>query len=567
MLSSLDGSLPLPGTRVTLAFGNDGTANGTDGCNQFNGAYTQDGSNLTFAQPMASTMMACEDAIMSQATAYMNALAATTDFVGSTSQLVLRGGDEILATFVAESQDLAGTNWQVTGYNNGREAVVGVIDGSEITANFGTDGQLSGEAGCNNYSAGYTVNGDTLTIGEIANTFRFCESPPDVMTQEAEYLIALSTVATFGMEGNLMVLRAANGETAVLLSPRLEVDLPQPEPEPAMPTGRVTAPSGVNIRSGPGTHYPILGFAVFGDEGEIVGRNPAGTWWAVSVPSAPNGIAWVSADFVLASNVADVPVIEPAPPVAVPPIVVTPIATRTPIPAATATPTAQISLWADQTSINQGQCTRLNWDVQNVQAVWVYPRGENYARFPRAGQGSEQVCPTATTTYEMRVLLRDGSTVFREVTVNVVGQAPTATPTNTPQPAPTNTPQPAPTNTPATDLLNGTRWEVVQFNDGNGISTLIADTRITTEFGADGQVTGNGGCNGYFGTYSTSNNEITISSLGATSQLCPEPEGVMEQEAAFLLTLPSATRFLIDGNRLELRNSGDQIVAIMDRAP
>ncbi len=83
VLSSLDGSLPLPGTRVTLAFGNDGTANGTDGCNQFNGAYTQDGSNLTFAQPMASTMMACEDAIMNQATAYMNALAATTDFVGS----------------------------------------------------------------------------------------------------------------------------------------------------------------------------------------------------------------------------------------------------------------------------------------------------------------------------------------------------------------------------------------------------------------------------------------------------------------------------------------------------
>ncbi len=137
VLSSLDGSLPLPGTRVTLAFGNDGTANGTDGCNQFNGAYTQDGSNLTFAQPMASTMMACEDAIMSQATAYMNALAATTDFVGSKSQLILRGGDEILATFVAESQDLAGSNWQVVGYNNGRQAVVGVIDGSEITANFG----------------------------------------------------------------------------------------------------------------------------------------------------------------------------------------------------------------------------------------------------------------------------------------------------------------------------------------------------------------------------------------------------------------------------------------------
>ena len=126
---------------------------------------------------------------------------------------------------------------------------------------------------------------------------------------------------------------------------------------------------------------------LFGDEGEIVGRNPAGTWWAVSIPSAPNGIGWVSADFVLARNVADVPVIEPAPPVVVPPILVTPIATRTPIPAATATPTAQISFWADQTSINQGQCTRLNWDVQNVQAVWVYPRGENYDSLPACRPG------------------------------------------------------------------------------------------------------------------------------------------------------------------------------------
>ena len=83
----------------------------------------------------------------------------------------------------------------------------------------------------------------------------------------------------------------------------------------------------------------------------------------------------------------------------------------------------------------------------------------------------------------------------------------------------------------------------------------------------DGQAGGNGGCNGYFGSFSTNNNEITISSLGATSQFCPEPEGVMEQEAAFLMTLPSATRFRLDGNTLELRNSGDQMVAIMNGAP
>ena len=262
VLNSLDGSLPLAGTRVTLAFGNDGTANGTDGCNQFNGAYTQDGSNLTFAQPMASTMMACEDAIMSQATAYMNALAATTDFVGSTSQLVLRGGDEILATFVAESQDLAGTNWQVVGYNNGRQAVVGVIDGSEITANFGDRWPTERRRRlqqllCRLYRQRRHAHDwrDRHHIPLLRKSPRRHDPGSRISDRAVD-------------RGHLRHGRQPDGAAcrqwrnrSALVAARLTVDLPQPEPEPAVPTGRVTAPSGVNIRSGPGTHYPILGFA------------------------------------------------------------------------------------------------------------------------------------------------------------------------------------------------------------------------------------------------------------------------------------------------------------------
>ena len=278
----------------------------------------------------------------------MQALAATTAFDASSSQLILRGGDEILATFVAESGDLAGTSWQVVGYNNGREAVVSVMDGTDITADFSTDGLLSGNAGCNDYSADYMVDGDTLTLGEIATTFRLCDSPPGVMAQEAEYLTALTTVATFAMEGNLMVFRTADGAMAVNLTPRQTIDLP--EPDPTVPTGRVTAPDGVNVRSGPGTHYPIIGFALFGDTGEIVGRSANNRWWATSVPAAPNGIGWVSADFVIAANVENVPVIEPAPPVVVPPAFPTAQATPTPLPAATATPAAQLSFSADRTT-------------------------------------------------------------------------------------------------------------------------------------------------------------------------------------------------------------------------
>ncbi|MCL4857844.1 MAG: META domain-containing protein [Caldilineaceae bacterium] len=592
VLSSLNGELPLPGVTATLQFGEDGTAAGSDGCNRFSTTFTQEGYDLTINQPMASTMMACMEPVMDQAVAYMAALGRTTGFSATERQLFLQDGNQIVATFVASSQNLAGTSWEVTSFNNGREAVVGVLLGTDISANFGADGQVTGNAGCNDYFASYTVDGAAITIGQAGSTLRLCVDPPGVMEQEAEFLAALASAATFNVEGNLLQMRTADDQLALVMTRRLVVDLPAPPPpppapEPATPRGRVTAGQGVNIRSGPGTNFPVIGFARYGDEGEIIGRSADGRWWAASAPTLPGGVAWVSADFVAASNAENVPVIEAPPPVIVPPVV-TPPNTPTPVPPPTATPQAQINFWADRTNINLGECATLNWSVENVQAVWVYPRGENHQRFPRTGQGSERVCPPETTTYEMRVLQRDGATVFREVTINVAGQAPTATatpvpPTATPVPPPTDTPAatpvpptatpvPPPTETPAPppapDMLTGTRWGVTQYNNfAGGIVTLIPDTNISIDFGPDGQLNGNSGCNTFLGSYQVDGNNVIISAPGASSLLCPEPEGAMEQETAFLNALQSSATYRITGDTLELVTAAGQIAVLATRIP
>jgi heat shock protein HslJ len=576
VLSSLDGDLPLAGTTVTLQFGQDGTVAGSDGCNRFSTTYTQEGYDLTIDQPMASTMMACLEPVMDQSLAFMSALEQTANFTGTERQLILQDGNRILASFVASSQNLAGTSWEVTSFNNGRDAVVSVLLGTAISADFSAAGQVSGNAGCNDYFASYSVNGDAIEIGQAGSTLRLCPEPPGVMEQEAEYLAALTSAATYSIEGNLLQMRTADDQLALVMTRRLVVDLPTPAPEPTTPRGRVTSAQGVNIRSGPGVNYPVVGFARYGDEGEIVGRSADGRWWAASVPSAPDAVGWVSADFVAVSNVANVPVLNVPPPVVVPPVATAPN-TPTPVPPPTVTPEAQLSLWADRTTIDQGQCTTLNWSVENVQAVWVYPRGADFTRFPRAGQGSEPVCPTETTTYEMRVLQRDGSTVFREVTINVVGQAPTATatpvpPTATPVPPPTDTPAPPPTDTPAPpaapDLLTGTRWSVIQYNNfAGGVVTLLADTTITIDFGAGGQLGGNSGCNAFFGSFQVDGNNVTIVSSAGASALCPEPEGIMEQETAFLNALQAAATHRIEGNTLELVTAGGQIAILATRIP
>jgi heat shock protein HslJ len=556
LLSALNGELPISGTTMYLQFATDGTVSGSDGCNLFNASFTQEGTVLTInMQEGATTDMACEEPVMAQATVFTTALADTTNFVMTENDLVLQNGDEVLATFVVNSTDLANTVWEVVNYNNGREAVVGLISGTEITAYFGLEGDLSGNAGCNQYFTSFTAGNGSIEIGTIGSSMRFCEEPLGVMEQEAEYLAALESATTYSIQGDVLQMRTAGDELAVVMKRKLIVDLP--EPAPAVPTGRVTgAPLGANVRSGPGINFPIIGLAQNGDEGEIVGRSADNRWWATPVPSAPGGIGWVSADLVIATNAENVPVIEVAPPVIVVP---TAAATPTPVPSPTATPTAEISFTADRTTIAQGECATLSWTVQNVQAVWVYPLGQPFNQFPRTGQGSERVCPTSTTTYELRALQRDGTTQFRQITITVVGTSATATPV----PAPTATA----TSAPASDPLAGTRWEVVNYNDGSALVSVINDTRITMEFGQDGRVTGNSGCNNYSAAYQVNSSNITIGSPGGTQRFCEEPEGIMEQETEFLAALQLASDFTINGSRLEIRTPGGQNAIIATQMP
>jgi heat shock protein HslJ/uncharacterized protein YraI len=524
----------------------------------------------------------------------------------------------------------------VTSYNNGREAVVSLIIGSEIFADFGTDARVSGNAGCNDYFAGFSAGNGAITIGAPGTTFRFCDDPPGVMEQEAEFLAALESVATYNIQGNLLQMRTADDQLALMMTRRLIVDLPTPPEVPAIPWGRVAAPRGLNIRSGPGVNFPVLGVALYGDEGEIVGRSVDGRWWVVEIPSAPEGIGWASADFVIATNTENVPVfIAPEPPAVVIPTAAP--ATPTPMPPPTATPAAriqfsadqtnieqgqcttlrwsahnveviwinpqydlfdrtprpsegvqqvcpavtttyemrvrhrdgsfdqrdvtinvrptqqpQISFWADRTTIDQGQCARLYWSVENVQGVWVYPQGERYSRFPRVGNDSERVCPERTTVYEMRVLLRDNSTVYRQVTINV-NVAPTPVP---------------PTATPVANPLAGTRWDITSYNNGRGgVVSMLVDTHANANFGTNGEVSGSAGCNNFNTTYQVNGNNVTIGQAASASMLCPEPEGIMEQESEILAALNSAATFTISGNTLEMRTAGDQIAVIMRRAP
>ncbi len=87
---------------------------------------------------------------------------------------------------------------------------------------------------------------------------------------------------------------------------------PPPSGAPA-----ATAIEFVNVRTGPGTTYPVLGVASPGASAEVSGKSADGAWWQVLIPTqfSSTGFGWVSADFVITQNTDSVPVVDaPAPP-------------------------------------------------------------------------------------------------------------------------------------------------------------------------------------------------------------------------------------------------------------
>jgi heat shock protein HslJ len=215
-LTKLRGAEPsVPG--ITASFTAAGKLSGFSGCNRYSGRYTTSASKITISD-LAMPLMACPEPAMRTESAYVDALESAKRYSVESGTLTLKGRlGRTLLTFAVQSQSLAGTSWNVTGYNNGKQAVVSVLAGTKLTAEFGKDGGLSGSAGCNSYSGPVKATPPKITIGPLGSTKKSCPTPEGVMTQEAAYLAALESAATYRLEGRKLELRTEGGAIAVTL--------------------------------------------------------------------------------------------------------------------------------------------------------------------------------------------------------------------------------------------------------------------------------------------------------------------------------------------------------------
>ncbi len=201
---------------MTLRFEAAGTLGGFDGCNRYRGNYTVEGAALCISREIAATMMARPEPMTSRT--YAGELRRTAFFAVDDRRLSLRDGmAEEVAGFEADGIRLGGTSWNVLNYNNGKQAVVSLIRGTRITADFANDGRVTGSAGCNRYFASYEIVAGSIRIGPAGATRKFCVHPQGLMDQEARYLEALRAATAFRIESEKLTLRIAGGTLAATL--------------------------------------------------------------------------------------------------------------------------------------------------------------------------------------------------------------------------------------------------------------------------------------------------------------------------------------------------------------
>ena len=202
------GTAPLPSTiRATAVFAADGTLTGNGGCNDYNGTYTVGGDSLTVSA-LSTTRKACDLATSGIERLFLDGLQSATSFLVAGSQLTIRGvdgsilvlwssaagpspsaaplptieplpsGGPVPSALPPSAGSIVGT-WQMVQFG-GTALPAGILN---VTVTFGSDGTVTGNGGCNDFSGTYTLNGTKLALAVLPTTQKTCDTTTAAMEQ------------------------------------------------------------------------------------------------------------------------------------------------------------------------------------------------------------------------------------------------------------------------------------------------------------------------------------------------------------------------------------------------
>lgn len=88
--------------------------------------------------------------------------------------------------------------------------------GVETLINFGSDGRMNGNVGCNSFGGDYEVSGAQIKFGSLLSTLMACEGT--IGAQESAVLAVFVDTVNFKLTGATLTITSADGNSAVVLA-------------------------------------------------------------------------------------------------------------------------------------------------------------------------------------------------------------------------------------------------------------------------------------------------------------------------------------------------------------
>ncbi len=195
-----------------------GVVNGTTGCNEYSAAFTASLDQIKINLPVSTQNKSCVPGLSDQEQLYYLALNSATTYhiSGNTLTIPYDDGKQALVfegTQLDEAQrpplsSLNGTTWYLWYTDN-----TPILAGTTIVAQFainadGKSGVISGNAGCNTYTATF---GEQMAVQTTLNATQNCSTPTGVMDQEKAYVADLGRAYGYWQTGSQLIINTGTG--------------------------------------------------------------------------------------------------------------------------------------------------------------------------------------------------------------------------------------------------------------------------------------------------------------------------------------------------------------------
>ncbi|WP_043224756.1 META domain-containing protein [Streptomyces sp. NRRL F-5193] len=212
---TVDGSRSPAPDGAAVAFAANGRAQGSTGCNHFGAGVTVAGATVSVS-PAEVTEMGCPDERQRFETAFLAAFTGPLDGTLADGALTLASADgaKKVELTAEPSVPLRGTAWKVDGLVSG-DTAASLPEGSGEKARFviGEDGRITGNLGCNGFSATAKLDEKARTLtfeGPAATTRMMCTGPQ--MALETKLYELLDGPLSYRLDHRSLTLTDGSGE-------------------------------------------------------------------------------------------------------------------------------------------------------------------------------------------------------------------------------------------------------------------------------------------------------------------------------------------------------------------